>query len=130
MPKVCMCLTHMSVSTRYVPTHDMDNMPVGRRCLLGSHLGRKPALAPTHATRHKEGTHATRHKAGGRDRSGRLTLVSVSQQERERRKAQSRKGAAGSRSLVGSALASISETAEGDGGGRKQVCEAAGCHAS
>jgi hypothetical protein len=47
--------------------------------------------------------------------------VSVLQQERERRKAQSRKGAAGGRSLVGSALASISEAGEGDTGGRKQV---------
>lgn len=57
-----------------------------------------------------------------RNMSGQLASVTVSLQERERRKMQPRKGGAGSRSLVGSALASISEAAESDRvGGRKQA---------
>ena len=68
-------------------------------------------------------THGTRWVAtfGGKASSVSTLMLDMSQ-ERERRKVQSRKGAAGSRSLVGSALASISEATEGDGGSRKPVC--------
>jgi hypothetical protein len=117
VPKVCMC-SHKDIISVQTRSHAcMTHGKSAHRQALVSWAADQcvPRALPAPIEPN------TKHKSEPDIGNDTLTSVSVSQQERERRKAQSRKGAAGSRSLVGSALASISEAAEGDTGGRKQV---------